>query len=265
MVVAAAVAAASTTLTTASAAVATAPTFCSKVGGVVSGVGGLLGGDPGLSREQQREKFIETDRPIGGSTRGDGGNEPVVVGLMHKTLEDVRDDIILLEGLSCSSKLVCKSLHLREVSRSGEIALAGVADRQTELDLTCSGLRGETLDQSLPDTRGRGVIGHLHQNFTRHGRKQKREHLLILGDPDRMLRIGRLDDLLLAVGLLLGDDDSSRLLDRAIKVACHRRGPDVRKDLNLPYQEVVTGKLLRDGVAEGGKRGHGHGVRRGGR
>ena len=80
-----------------------------------------------------------------------------------------------------------------------------------------------------------------------------------MGDPDRVLWVRRLGDLLLTGVLLLGDDDSSRFLDRAVEVTHHRRSPDVRKDLHLPHQEVITGELLHNGVAKGGEGGRGHG------
>ena len=81
-----------------------------------------------------------------------------------------------------------------------------------------------------------------------------------------MLWIGQLGDLILPIGLLLGDDDSNGFLDRAVKVAHHRRGPDVREHLSLPHQKVFARKLFGDGVAEGGEGGHSHGVGgRGGR
>ena len=75
-----------------------------------------------------------------------------------------------------------------------------------------------------------------------------------------MFWVGRLGDLLLPSVVLLGDDDSGGLLDRAIKIARHRRGLDMREHLSLPHQKIFPGKLFGDGVAEGGEGRHSHGM-----
>lgn len=94
----------------------------------IRGVGGGLGGDASLGGEKQREKLVEADRLLGCRARGDGGDEPIVVRLMKKTLQDVVDHIILIKRLAGGCKFVGDALHLGEVGRRRKVALAGMLE-----------------------------------------------------------------------------------------------------------------------------------------
>ena len=194
-----------------------------------------------------------------GQCGGDSRDKSTILRLVHETLDDVGDNIIIVQGPPGGGEFISYPLHLGEVGSCGEITLPGVADLLPELDDASAGLRGETLEKSAPSCGGRQAVVDLQKDFSRKGCDKKREHLLVLGNPDGVLRVGADGDLLLAGDLRLRLDLSGVLLDRAIQETHHAGRPDVRQHLSPPDKEVLPVQLLGDGVAKGGESGRGHG------
>ena len=101
------------------------------------------------------------------------------------------------------------------------------------------GLRRQTLDQRFPEASSSGEGRDLHQNLMGKRCDQEREHLLILGNPDGVLRVGADGDRLLAGDLRLRLDLSGVLLDRAIQETHHAGRPDVRQHLGPPDEKIL--------------------------
>lgn len=109
---------------------ATATSPSSEIGSVDAG----LGGDPCFGCEEEGKELTEADGLVGDGAGGDGGDEPVVLRLVHQPLENMRDDVIFIQRLPGCCQFVGEALHLGEVGGGRGVTLAGTPNQRSELD-----------------------------------------------------------------------------------------------------------------------------------
>ena len=221
---------------------ATTTARCGVGRGLEAAGGAMKLGHALIEVAQHGIELIEGDRRDAGV---EGGDERLVVGA--QPMEDVRDQLIVLDGFSGDGELISEAAEGGEVGGNGLVALLRVDERSSDVVDAAEGLGREHARQSQPKVMRRGDRGDRDQDLPGQRTRQIAEHLLVLPDPKWVERVGLRS--LLAV-FVLGDVESGRFRRGVVDVAEDTGAPQVGGDLRAPEHVIRAVELLGDLVVE---------------
>lgn len=151
--------------------------------------------------------------------------------------QDEGDEFVVFHGSAGSRKLVGERPRPGEVDGDGLVALLQVGEGDAKIVDAGAGLRREHVLQRSPGRVRRLDRHHLREDLLGDGAHQIGEHLLVLGDPDRVQWVGGARRLAFLVG---AGEKLLWLGSGSIKVSIEGGGSDLGKKLSLPQKVIFT-------------------------